>query len=581
MATLAELYEFLEKKVDDEHIDSVFSYDQFSPVECPMARLEILTWWKVEQLVEDEDCPIDKKFAIAYLDERINATNNLLLKYRYNYFAYLLTTNDNRLAQRAIDALMGVIESLLPDNKEEYPHHADGAIEILMSLVKRVKYRRKSTTGLIWNLLESDYGYRTKLVCIRAAKEQAFFPGRDAEKIVNICKNLFESAKDGWREDCCKLGLYYSSKLQGQAKPYMSFFYEKLGDLEMAQLKDPTTEPNNIAIPLMNEVHLENAMMYYQEAGLTVKRNKAERIFRKNKKEVKMPHFKIEKKIDEQVARYFGNLAKELLEGELSWLLTNLSYPVRFLFPSLEQLRNRTSDRECTLEELGIANRVMDINGNSRNAGEDFELRQKYDIWLLNIMRNTVIDVILTAVKTKQLTYNKLKKWFLKETCFGIPIEYARSNQVVLTPWYSQIDYGIEALINQYNRLLQGKTMDWRIPVDTLSIRFEGILRDIVGDYGGRVIKVGRDKSTSQVLLDDLLREPCLLEVFRKEDIEFFEYVFTAKGHNIRNYVAHAFYIPQDYGMIQATLVFLCILRLTMFSPKEKKENGDKTSHTV
>ena len=42
-------------------------------------------------------------------------------------------------------------------------------------------------------------------------------------------------------------------------------------------------------------------------------------------------------------------------------------------------------------------------------------------------------------------------------------------------------------------------------------------------------------------LLDDLLREPCLLQIFRKEDIEFFEYVFTAKGYNIRNYVAHAF----------------------------------------
>ena len=109
------------------------------------------------------------------------------------------------------------------------------------------------------------------------------------------------------------------------------------------------------------------------------------------------------------------------------------------------------------------------------------------------------------------------------------------------------------------------------MPVDVLSIRFEGILRDMVGDYGGRITKV-RDNGTSQALLDDLLREPCLQDMFRVEDIEFFEYVFTAKGHNIRNDVAHAFYIPQDYGIIQATLVFLCILRLTMFSPKEEIE---------
>ena len=33
MATLAELYEFLEKKQDDSHLDSIFSYDAFLPVE--------------------------------------------------------------------------------------------------------------------------------------------------------------------------------------------------------------------------------------------------------------------------------------------------------------------------------------------------------------------------------------------------------------------------------------------------------------------------------------------------------------------------------------------------------------------
>ena len=43
MATLAELYEFLETKQDDSHLDSRFSYDAFLPVEQPKARLEILT----------------------------------------------------------------------------------------------------------------------------------------------------------------------------------------------------------------------------------------------------------------------------------------------------------------------------------------------------------------------------------------------------------------------------------------------------------------------------------------------------------------------------------------------------------
>ena len=93
----------------------------------------MLTWWKIERIVKDENCHIDRSFAVAYFEERANATNNKLLKYRYNYFAYLLSNNDNRFAKHSIDALIETIEPLLPKDKEGYPKYAEDAIEILMS----------------------------------------------------------------------------------------------------------------------------------------------------------------------------------------------------------------------------------------------------------------------------------------------------------------------------------------------------------------------------------------------------------------------------------------------------------------
>jgi len=573
MATLNELYEYLEKKNDEKHIDSVFLYGEFAPEEQPKARLEILTWWKIESIVEDENCVIDRDEATAYFAERIKATDNLLLEYRYGYFAYLLS-NNNQYAQQALDALIIDIEEFLPEDKEDYPHNADDALEVLLALSKRIKYRTNDVKLLLWRILESDFGYRTKLVCIRKAKNADFFDASEAEKVAIICKELLPLTKDGWREGCCEVGLFYASKLQSAGKPYKIFFYESLGDMEMERLKDPSTEPNNIAIPHMNEVHLEKAMSFYQEAGLTKKRNAAEMAYRENKKKLIFPHFKYQKKTNEQVVQYFETLKKELIEGKLSWLLVNMSNPVRFIFPSYQQIRELMPEKEETLEDLGIANKLKDINGNTRRAEKDFEQRQKYEVWLLNIVRNVVLDVILTAIKSKQMTYAKLKHWMLKSTYFGSPIEYPRSNQVVVASWFSQIDYGLKAQIKQYQRFLQGKNSDWRIPIDMLSVRFEGILRDMVGDYGGHVTKVESDCSTSQVLLDALLKEAYEQKVFSIEDIEFFEYVFTPKGRNIRNYVAHAFYIPQDYGIIEATLVFLCILRLTTFRPKEKEDAG-------
>lgn len=53
MATLKELYKYLETASCIEHLDRKFSYSEFSPEEQPKARLEILTWWKIDRVVED------------------------------------------------------------------------------------------------------------------------------------------------------------------------------------------------------------------------------------------------------------------------------------------------------------------------------------------------------------------------------------------------------------------------------------------------------------------------------------------------------------------------------------------------
>lgn len=53
MSTSTDLYVYLETRHDVEHLDRVFPYNESSPEEQPKARLELLTWWKVERLVED------------------------------------------------------------------------------------------------------------------------------------------------------------------------------------------------------------------------------------------------------------------------------------------------------------------------------------------------------------------------------------------------------------------------------------------------------------------------------------------------------------------------------------------------
>lgn len=567
MASLSELYAYLEEKRDSSHIDRDFPWFSFPDNEREESRFEILTWWKIERIVEDENCPIDKMKAIVYFDRRMATTNNQFLVYRYSYFAYLLS-NNRTYAEKAVDALIGSIDSLLPRDTDDYPSRAIDAIEALLTLSKRIKYRQADSKTLIWNILDGNYGCRTKIVILEDAQLVAFFHSSDAERIAEKCRQLIPDTTEHWTEICCSIGLHYAAKIQAKGKSYADYFNEALGDMEMAQLVDIASEPNNIALPHMNDSHLERAMLYYKDAGATEKMLDAQKKYNANKKNLKYLRFVSTKETNNDVVTYYHQLNENILNDEFSHLMWNLSNPVRFLLPSIKMIKERMTDEMATTEQSGFEDKIKDINGNTQDAGEDFRFWRMYETWLLNIVRYPVLELILSAVKQKKLTYAKVKNWMTRTTCFGLPIEYPRNNDVVTASWFSQIDYAVKALIQQYQRTLDKKPTDWRIPIEVLSIRFEGILRCIVDDQGGLTIKTGRNGITFEALLDDLLHAPCLLTVFREDDIDFFKYVLTSKGLNIRNNVAHAFYIPQDYGITQATLVFLCILRLTKFLPR-------------
>ena len=567
MASLSELYAYLEEKRDSSHIDRDFPWFSFPDNEREESRFEILTWWKIERIVEDENCPIDKMKAIVYFDRRMATTNNQFLVYRYSYFAYLLS-NNRTYAEKAVDALIGSIDSLLPRDTDDYPSRAIDAIEALLTLSKRIKYRQADSKTLIWNILDGNYGCRTKIVILEDAQLVAFFHSSDAERIAEKCRQLIPDTTEHWTEICCSIGLHYAAKIQAKRKSYADYFNEAMGDMEMAQLVDIASEPNNIALPHMNDSHLERAMLYYKDAGATEKMLDAQKKYNANKKNLKYLRFVSTKETNNVVVTYYHQLNENILNDEFSHLMWNLSNPVRFLLPSIKMIKERMTDEMATTEQSGFEDKIKDINGNTQDAGEDFRFWRMYETWLLNIVRYPVLELILSAVKQKKLTYAKVKNWMTRTTCFGLPIEYPRNNDVVTASWFSQIDYAVKALIQQYQRTLDKKPTDWRIPIEVLSIRFEGILRCIVDDQGGLTIKTGRNGITFEALLDDLLHAPCLLTVFREDDIDFFKYVLTSKGLNIRNNVAHAFYIPQDYGITQATLVFLCILRLTKFLPR-------------
>ena len=101
--------------------------------------------------------------------------------------------------------------------------------------------------------------------------------------------------------------------------------------------------------------------------------------------------------------------------------------------------------------------------------------------------------------------------------------------------------------------------------IDSLTLKFEGILRDFAKRVGSNTIKIGRDGQIREGFTDDLLELEEIKDKFSEDDLLFFKYVFTSSGINLRNDIAHCFFRFSDYQESHFLLVLSSILRFAKY----------------
>ena len=114
------------------------------------------------------------------------------------------------------------------------------------------------------------------------------------------------------------------------------------------------------------------------------------------------------------------------------------------------------------------------------------------------------------------------------------------------------------------------KINNFILAIDSMTVKFEGALRDFIRLCGGNTTTLKKGVLTEQVL-EELLENQITKKYFSIKDIELFKHTFTQKGKNLRNNVAHSFMQYSDYTWEVAIQVFLCILRLGKYTLVETK----------
>ncbi|MCA6068966.1 DUF4209 domain-containing protein [Chryseobacterium sp. RG1] len=258
----------------------------------------------------------------------------------------------------------------------------------------------------------------------------------------------------------------------------------------------------------------------------------------------------------------------EIIDSKSSFLSTlSAEYIIGYFATQFDNLHTVTTEKgNKSLFDGHFTTILMDINNNanekkSRNSLSE-NISTYYSLFFMPIFEQTLYKSILNG----HLNYQNFSN-FLKGTWIGQPTKFYKGDIEIEESWLTLLQPGLYNFFSLFeyqtihNKL---KTDSFILSIDSLTLKFEGILRDFIRLCGGTTIKI-KNGISEEILLEEMLEHKVIKETYEEAEIELFKLVFTRQGLNIRNDIAHGFYKLSDYNLKKISLILLCILRISRF----------------
>ena len=508
----------------------------------------------------------NKEEIIEYGKKRLEATSNIYLLSRYNHVLYNLTKN-TLFCKNAINNYNQIFKQYVEKEVDGYEIHL--VLDWIIRLSKRIRIDMSSLEETILSYLKSnDIGDNIKhwiLVSIKDNYDK--WKPQGLEFTPQLCLELYSHESEYSKgKHILETAEFFAARLN---RDFLIPIYEALGDNEERIVYDYDGQPENMVKPHYNQSTYQRMMQYYQKAGNEEKLRYATSKYNENKVGIRFFNIEEKRELPQEFVNFINRLFKSINESDSKTILNFLSNHNDLFYLTDSKLKElwESTERNKPFYMLHMNAVRCDINNNIRTVShEELFKYQGYTVYLSNTVK-WIIHILSTAIENKKISYSIVKKILLRQTEFGRKWVINRNGQEFNFCWFEKIDSALKDFFIQYNKELKGQPSDWSNVINSLTIQFEGILRDSIRVYNGETSRiVGSNKENlAEMLLDDLLRTEACKVLYSDEDRNLFYYTFTNKGYNIRNDVAHGFYLPHDYTSYKAIIVFLCILRLVRY----------------
>jgi hypothetical protein len=502
---------------------------------------------------------------LDYLKQRaLNCLNN---KYTAKYFHLLYQkTNNKKEAVKAIESYFELLKTSKLDLKDNL--EIRGFLETFDNLIylsEKVKYNQKEVIQFVKDIIRQSKikGYSlfhcidfvTNNMKLDADSKQFFFD------IVETEINDIQFPE--LRENFLKLGVSLAQKIGKPQKEYQNLLGEYY-------LQEAEKEGGGFYV---HDIYLK-AINTFKNAGNKTKQDEVSKLIQDSKNSIKLP--KTETQFESPlIDKYFKSLNKvttELTENNTSDTVYEYLILVKNIFPKASMLEQFTKPQTFDMFTTITFDKNKNISVNDSKGVNSYHTY--FQLFSIEHLK----QIFFKGQSNGKITYESLKDYLENNTWYNdVNIIINPDEKDYSFRWIDFILPPLKLFFEQSEKDIENSSHTpegYILAIDSLTMKFEGVLRDFSNKIGAQTIESEDTKTKQRIDFNTLFDNEKFKAIIPEEDVAFFKFLFTSKGINLRNNIAHSFYTPKDYSASIVWLLICAFLKLGNYQFNSNKSDG-------
>jgi len=400
--------------------------------------------------------------------------------------------------------------------------------------------------------------------------EKRIFPNDELAGIEGICWDLSKlDVERGNIHGAIRL-LELGEKIDTRLNKKSKNWRQRLAEL-YETLTNQAGKSNNLAALSFCQQALENYKIIKDESKIS----EIEKKYTELRESMKLAKFEQEIDLTEHIKKC-REIASDLIKENPEEIIKKLMVSKQLL-PRYKDIEHIADDigKEHVIQKL-ISKVVMDQRGHpaqyftEESEEKYYGILEQYQMDLRINKFPLIREILFSAIKNNKLNTEAILEFLIKHSWYGKNISNKLGEGREITyNWMNLLAPSIHEYFLEMERffLESGNRPNLVLPIDSLTLKIEGLLRDMCEFSGVATFYQTKDNKGRNIVrekdLHALLYEDKIKELFDEDDLLFFRFLLVEQaGLNLRHRVAHSLLYFQEYGVDLMHLLILALLRM-------------------